>query len=1090
MNDIILVSQVPFGRVVDANAFALQQLDFTREQLAALTVYELVDEATARLLSDKFFSGPGSVDDRETVTGSMRNRQGELNPVEMMLCRVRLPGSAYVVVMARDLKRFKTTEEALMESEARHRMIIYAAFDGVVTMDEHGQIIGWNPQAEKMFGWTQQEVIGTPLADTIIPAEQRAAHREGLERYLASGEGPLLNKRVELTALRRNGHEFPVELTITPLSLGSSTIFNAFIRDITALKESKEALQRAHAELEHRVEERTADLIESNRQLKEAEAKYRTLVEQLPAITYIAEFGRNGAWLYVSPQIESLIGFSPAEWTADRELWFRHVHPDDRERVLREETESQSSGSPLTTEYRMVSRAGSLIWVRDAASVVRNEQGAPAFLHGVMMDITRQRQAEEELARARQRYHDLVDNINVGVFRNTPGPFGQFLEVNPAMIGMFEAGSQEEILQHPVSDFYLHPEQRRQFSEKMVAHGFVRNEELQLKTLKGRTFWASVTAVKKEEQGQVYFYGMVEDIAERKRVEEQLRLQASALEAAANGILITDRKGVVLWVNSAFTTLTGYTLLEAVGQSTRLLKSGQQSPAFYKRLWSTIQAGRVWRGEIVNARKDGSFYTEDMTITPVRNAEGEVVNYIAIKQDVSKRKRAERIESAMYRIAETAGSTEDIASFCASIHAILGDLLYARNFYLALLDAAGAAVSFPYFVDEKDPVAASRPLRRSLTDYVITRGQSFWMGQSGAMEQLDKDGFQMEGSVPVDWIGVPLQLEGKTFGMLAVQSYDPVIRYTDRDVDLLMYVSQQIAVAIERKRAQVALNEYARQLRIQNEQMADDLNMAREIQQALLPSKYPCFPASASMEQSVLRFNHLYDPSGVVGGDFFDILPLSDTRAGVFICDVMGHGMRAALVTAILRGLTEELTLVAHEPGAFLSELNEGFMAVFRYSEREVFASALYLVVDVATGQLLYANAGHPSPFRVRRRRDQVEPLAIRPEERGPALGLFDNASYTTCQSTVDADELLILFTDGICEVEGPGRDPFGEERFLEAVRRRLHHPPDTLFKDVLEEARQYSGGQGFPDDVCLLGIEVIRLLRPEDRDQTLAVSR
>jgi PAS domain S-box-containing protein len=141
------------------------------------------------------------------------------------------------------------------------------------------------------------------------------------------------------------------------------------------------------------------------------------------------------------------------------------------------------------------------------------------------------------------------------------------------------------------------------------------------------------------------------DITERKQAEEKLRLQTAALEAAANGIVIADRNGAITWINQAFTTLTGYSAEEVVGQNPRLLKSGFQDPAFYANLWSTITSGRSWHGELVNKRKDGIFYTDEMTITPVRNTQGEITHFIAIKRDITERKQLERQARQMSRLA-------------------------------------------------------------------------------------------------------------------------------------------------------------------------------------------------------------------------------------------------------------------------------------------------------------------------------------------------------------------------------------------------------------------------------------------------------
>ena len=134
---------------------------------------------------------------------------------------------------------------------------------------------------------------------------------------------------------------------------------------------------------------------------------------------------------------------------------------------------------------------------------------------------------------------------------------------------------------------------------------------------------------------------LLSDVTELKRSQAQVLLQATALESAENGIVITDTKGRILWVNPAFSRLTGYDAAEALGQNPRLLKSGHHPPEFYKDLWDTILAGRVWRGEMMNRRKDGRYYHEEMTITPLTTPDGTRSHFIAIKQDISARKYAE-----------------------------------------------------------------------------------------------------------------------------------------------------------------------------------------------------------------------------------------------------------------------------------------------------------------------------------------------------------------------------------------------------------------------------------------------------------------
>jgi PAS domain S-box-containing protein len=179
-------------------------------------------------------------------------------------------------------------EQTLHNSEERLRLIVDSSLDAVVTIDEQGQITGWNPQAEVIFGWPREEAMHRLLAELIIPHEYREAHRKGLHHYLSTGEGPVLNRRLELSALRKSGETFPIELTISPLRLGDHFEFSAFVRDITEPKRLETELRQANEELEQRVRERTAQLAEQAQQLGRAnEALERSNLE-LKQFAYIA----------------------------------------------------------------------------------------------------------------------------------------------------------------------------------------------------------------------------------------------------------------------------------------------------------------------------------------------------------------------------------------------------------------------------------------------------------------------------------------------------------------------------------------------------------------------------------------------------------------------------------------------------------------------------------------------------------------------------------------------------------------------------------------------------------------------------------
>ena len=211
-----------------------------------------------------------------------------------------------------------------------------------------------------------------------------------------------------------------------------------------------------------------------------------------------------------------------------------------------------------------------------------------------------------------------------------------------------------------------------------------------------------------------------------------------------------------------------------------------------------------------------------------------------------------------------------------------------------------------------------------------------------------------------------------------------------------------------------------------------------------------------------------------VSGDFFEVLKLSDTSAGIFICDVMGHGVRSALVASTVRALLGQLRDYLGDPGEFLSRLNRALRSTLEYyTEVPLFASAFYLLADLEKGELRYANAGHPNPLRVHCTRDRADTYPLNGSKHGPALGLFDDAVYTNCNCELSPHDTLLLFTDGLYEVEGPGGDIYDYRRLLEAVNRRRELSAFQLCHEVIEEVQRFSAGRHFSDDVCLVAMEV-----------------
>jgi serine phosphatase RsbU (regulator of sigma subunit) len=273
---------------------------------------------------------------------------------------------------------------------------------------------------------------------------------------------------------------------------------------------------------------------------------------------------------------------------------------------------------------------------------------------------------------------------------------------------------------------------------------------------------------------------------------------------------------------------------------------------------------------------------------------------------------------------------------------------------------------------------------------------------------------------------------------------------------------------------EIRVQERTRELRQKNQQIAEQLRMARELQLALLPQQFPTVPPDVPDHESALRFLSLYFPTGDVSGDFFSVFPVGEKAAGVFICDVMGHGVRSALITSMIRALVEEEAQVTSDPGELLTRVNHALAEILKQARTTMFATCFYLVADVNNAQLRFANAGHPCALRIRQRSAPAERLES-DGRVGPAMGIFPSARYQTAARSMATGDLIMLFTDGLFEVEGPDGESFSQQQFHATVNRHAASPPEEFFTRVLEEIRKFSKRETFDDDVCVVGVEVRR---------------
>jgi len=276
------------------------------------------------------------------------------------------------------------------------------------------------------------------------------------------------------------------------------------------------------------------------------------------------------------------------------------------------------------------------------------------------------------------------------------------------------------------------------------------------------------------------------------------------LDASPEAISLLEADFRVARVNGEFARIFGFQPHEVVGRSLASLILPPDRSAELRWIKDCLGRGERVHLETKRQRKDGSLVDVSACATPVAMTGGQA-GICIFYRDVSEEKRAETLSSAMVRIAEKASSAVELQEFYAAIHRILSELMYARNFYIALYDPATQLLNFPYFVDDHDSRPAPKKLGKGLTEYVLRSGEPLLCTPEVFERLLQQGAVELIGAPSLDWLGIPLKGSGQTFGVLVVQSYAPHVRFGEKEKDILTFVSQQLASAVEHKRSEEAL---------------------------------------------------------------------------------------------------------------------------------------------------------------------------------------------------------------------------------------------------------------------------------------------
>ena len=511
------------------------------------------------------------------------------------------------------------------------------------------------------------------------------------------------------------------------------------------------------------------------------------------------------------------------------------------------------------------------------------------------------------------------------------------------------------------------------------------------------------------------------DITVRKRAEEMLRKLSQAVEQSPTAVVITNREGIIEYVNPYFTKVTGYSAEEAIGRTPRIIKSGWHPPEFYREFWETILAGSEWHSEFRNKKKNGELYWEASSISSVKNSAGEITHFIAVKEDISERKWSEE---------ELKISHEQVRLLLESTaEAIYGVSLLGKCTFANPACARLLGYTHPDELLDKHMHSLIHHTHKDGTPYPVKecRMESIFRGKGVGCHEDNEVLWRADGtSFDAEYWAYPQRSGNHVVG--------GVVTFFD---------------ITKRKLAEEQLHQAKLYLGEKNRQLEKERSLAHKVLETILPQQFelPGFTTAV-----------IFHPSDQIGGDFFDAWT-DGNRTHFLIGDISGHSISAALMMAVSKGIFRSLGYTMTDPVEIVTAANR--MLCPMMLDSRMFLTLVYVLFDRRDNTVCIVSAGHNPVYHL----DDGEITPI--ESTGPVIGWDPEDSWESVRYRLDPGMLLFLYTDGLVEARDAAGKEFGERLPSELASFRS---PLTLADGVFDAADKFSGGT-FADDVTIFTI-------------------
>ena len=514
--------------------------------------------------------------------------------------------------------------------------------DGIWRVDMQGRLLDVNEAYCRLSGYSEAELLSMRV-DDLVPTETPASIAAYMKKVAASGQD-----RFESLHRRKDGSSFPVQVSVQ-FKAEDGGSFVVFIADLTERDQMLAAAVESRTALLGILEDQARD----QAALRESEARYRAVaLFARDAIISIDSAGLVVSW---NPAAEALFGYTQAEIfgqdvTVLMPERFRQRHKDGIEKRVTDRL-SPLKGKPV--EVYGLHRSGSEFALEITMSSWETAQGI--FFTSIMRDITERKLGQAAIKASEERFRDIVNTTDGIVWEADATTFTfTFISLQAERLLGFAC---QDWLKPGFWVEHLHPDDKAwapQYCASCTGRAEPHNFEYRFIAKDGRTVWLhDIVTVVTENGAPRWLRGIMVDITQRKAAEDQLRKLSQAVEQSPESIVITNTRAEIEYVNEAFVQATGYSRQEMIGQNSRMLQSGKTPAQTYAGLWAAMSQGLPWRGEFINRRKDGSEYVEFAILTPLQQSDGSISHYVAVKEDITEKKRVgEELDAHRHRLEE------------------------------------------------------------------------------------------------------------------------------------------------------------------------------------------------------------------------------------------------------------------------------------------------------------------------------------------------------------------------------------------------------------------------------------------------------